>query len=354
MADVSETGNDFWLRLDNAAKIYPAIRSAELTSVIRLSVVLKERIKAKPLSEAIKALENRFPYYKVKLKQGFFWYFLDHENVPIRVSADKGVPCLAFRKDELMFRILVRENKISVEFSHIITDGTGTLEFLKTLLFTYFQKCGYPVTTGVSWLRPEDPVAHEEYEDAFIRFFEKIKAPVISIPKAFHVPFALKTKPRFDVLLGIIPVKDIIRQAREHKVSLTEYLVAVYLYSLQQLYQELSKGSRKRSHKKVRIEVPVNLRNMYPTKTMRNFSLYVMPEIDLRLGWYSFEELIKVVHHQMQLETDKKLIVKMMARHVSGEKNMFVRGVPLFIKSMFLRKLYTAGLYLYPLLPVNY
>ena len=343
MAQTYETESDFWLRLDNAAKIYPAIRSRELTSVIRISVELKERIVAQPFSEAIRAIEDRFPYYKVKLKRGFFWYFLEHEDMPIKVLADKDIPCRAFGKDELMFRILVMENKVSVEFSHILTDGTGTFEFLKTLLLTYLEKCGQKVPESVPWLRPSETASPEEYEDAFNRFFKKTEAPTLSIPKAFHLPFSLKAKPRFDVLLGIIPIKEIIKKAKEHKVSLTEYLVAVYLYGLQKVHEELPTRSRRRSNKKVRIEVPVNLRNMYPTKTMRNFSLYVMPEIDTRLGWYTFEELLKVVHHQMQLETDKKLISKMMARNVGGEKNPFVRGVPLFLKSLILSTLYAAG-----------
>lgn len=63
----------------------------------------------------------------------------------------------------------------------------------------------------------------------------------------------------------------------------------------------------------------------------------------MRLGHYSFEEIIKVVYHQMQLETDKKLISKMISRNVSGEKNKFVRDLPLFIKSFFLSKLYSQG-----------
>lgn len=42
----------------------------------------------------------------------------------------------------------------------------------------------------------------------------------------------------------------------------------------------------------------------------------------------------------MQLETDKKLVSKMISRNVSGEKNPFIRGVPLFIKSFILSKLY--------------
>lgn len=34
---LQETSKDFWLRLDNAAKIYPAIQSRELTTIFRLS-----------------------------------------------------------------------------------------------------------------------------------------------------------------------------------------------------------------------------------------------------------------------------------------------------------------------------
>ena len=60
------------MRLDNAAKIYPAVQNEEFTAVFRLSCVLKDRIKAAPLIETIRRLEHRFPYYKVKPKTGFF------------------------------------------------------------------------------------------------------------------------------------------------------------------------------------------------------------------------------------------------------------------------------------------
>jgi NRPS condensation-like uncharacterized protein len=141
-------------------------------------------------------------------------------------------------------------------------------------------------------------------------------------------------------LTAIVPIDTIIKKAKEYEVSLTEYLIAVYLYSLQNIHDQLSAFRKRTSKKIIRIEVPVNLRRMFPSRTMRNFSLYVIPGIDLRLGHYTFEEIIKTVHHQMQLETDKKLISKMISRNVSGEKNPFVRGVPLFIKSFILSKLY--------------
>ena len=333
--------NDFWLRLDNAAKIYPAIKDKELTSVFRVGVELKERIKAKQFFEAIHAIEERFPYYKVKLKAGVFWYYLEPRHLPITVEPDHIIPCRAFAKDELMFRVLAKENKISVEFSHILTDATGAFEFLKTLLLAYLEKCCLQLPQELFFLRPGETPSHEEYEDAYNRYFRKIESRPVKTPKAFHLPFRLKNLPRFDVLTAIVSTDDIKKKAKEYEVSLTEYLAAVYLYSLQNIHDRLSPFKKRTSHKIIRIEVPVNLRKLFPTYTMRNFSLYVMPGIDLRLGHYSFEEIIKTVHHQMQLETDKKLISKMISRNVSGEKNPFIRAVPLFIKSFILSKLYS-------------
>lgn len=340
MIDNNQNTVDFWLRLDNAAKIYPAITNHELTSVFRASVELKERIIARKLLEAVHALENRFPYYKVKLRAGFFWYYLDSDNSPIPVISDLKSPCRAFGKNELLFRVLAKEKVISVEFSHILTDGTGALEFLKSLIYIYLEKCGISVPQELSFhhagVRPDK----EEHEDAFKRYFRKIDAPQLKLPKAFHLPFQLKRKPRFEVLTAIVPLDAILKQARQFEVSLNEYLVSIFLYSLQNIFEQQSKFKKRVASKVLRVQVPVNLRRLFPSKTMRNFSLFVLPEIDLRLGHYSFEEIIKTVYHQLRLETDKKLISKTISRNVGGEKKAFVRILPLFIKSLFLSRLY--------------
>jgi NRPS condensation-like uncharacterized protein len=343
MTDNIQHTNDFWLRLDNAAKIYPAVKDRELTTVFRISVELKERVKVKQLLESVHAIEERFPYYKVNLKAGFFWYYLEPDKAPIMVGADKGLPCRAFKKHELMFRVLAKENMISVEFSHILTDGPGAFEFLKTLLLVYLQRCGLPVPESLPFYRAEEIPSKEEYEDAFNRYFKRIDTHSFKIAKAFHVPFPLNQVPRLGILTAIVPLDDIKNKAKEHQVSITEYLIAVYIHSLQQIYEQRSRLHKRIANKIIRIQVPVNLRRIFPSLTMRNFSLYVLPGIDLRLGHYTFEEIVKSVYHQVQLETDKKLISKMISRNVSGEKSAFIKRIPLFFKSFFLAKLYTTG-----------
>ncbi len=147
---------NFWMRLDNAAKIYPAVQNDELTAVFRLSCVLKHPVKIQQLLDAIQKIENRFPYFKVKPKKGFFWYYLEFHDEPIPLRPDIGTPCRAFGKDDLIFRILARNNILSVEFSHIITDGGGGFEFLKTLVLTYLDHCCVSPGPEVAAIKPDD------------------------------------------------------------------------------------------------------------------------------------------------------------------------------------------------------
>ena len=336
----------FWIPLDNAAKIFPAIRNKEHTTVIRLSVVLRDRISIKSLFTAIESTEKRFPYFKVALRKGFFWYYLEQVDHPIITKPDTGIPCRAFNKEgenRLLFRILVYKNQISVEFSHILSDGYGLLIFLKSIIIYYFRDKSLILDDQLdSFYKTE--ADKEELEDAYSRYFKKNIPPVIRQPRSFHIPYPLRHKPRFNLLLAILSINELKLKAKEKGVSITDYLVSVYLLILQDIFFEYKDNGIAIRNKIARIQVPVNLRNIYPSKTMRNFSLFVMPEIDFRLGKYSFDEILKIVYHKMQLETDEKLISKIISRNVGGERNILVRGIPIWIKSLVLSlKYYTEG-----------
>jgi NRPS condensation-like uncharacterized protein len=330
----------FWMPLDNAAKIYPAVQNEELTAVFRISCVLMQPIRISALLEAIRRIENRFPYYKVKPKKGFFWYYLEFHDEPIPLRQDVGTPCRSFQKNDLIFRILARKERLSVEFSHILTDGGGAFEFLKTLLLAYFDACCIKDVDEVPSLKVDDLPSEEEFEDAFSKYFQRRLPSPKKKPRSFHVPFKLNEQPRFRVLVAKVPLRQISTVAKANKVSITEYLVSVYLFALQGIFNGLSNFQKRRQRNIFRIQVPVNLRRIYPSKSMRNFSLFVTPEMDLSLGQYSFEEILKTVHHIMQLETDRKLINKIITRNVGAERNIWLKNTPLFIKSLFLKFTY--------------
>ncbi len=334
----------FWFSLDNAAKIFPAIITDEVTSVFRLSAVLKHAVRIAALRKAVLLAEERYPFFRVRLKEGFFWYYLEHLPLHIPIEPDSGLICRKFPKGNLLIRILVRNNTVNFEFSHILTDGGGAFEFFKTVLILYSGECGVEIPPEYRFRDPGNLVSEEEYEDAYKRYFKDDIPPMVKRSKAFHIPFPLKPLPRFTRQIAMVSSNQVKQIANEKGVSITAYFAAVYLYTLQEIFEDPATGNLFKRKKWLRIQIPVDLRKILPSKTMRNFSLFVMPEIDMRLGHYSFDEILKVVHHQMMLESDEKLIHKNIARNVGSEKKIYVRGIPLLLKSFILRlKFYSLG-----------
>lgn len=332
-----------WLKLDNAAKLFPAIMSGELTAVFRITAYLKKPVKFTAIKEAVGITSKRFPYFSVSLGSGLFWYYLEYNNLLPRIQTEEKIPCTAFaanRKNEPLYRILVKENRISVEFIHILTDGGGALEYLKSLLYTYFRLTGNNIPTNDGIITPESPISQDEIEDGYKRFFRKKTPPPGKLTKAWHLPFKLNEKPRLKVIRSEIDLCKLLEIARSKNVTITEYLVSVYLFSLQKIYLEEKEKAKKYKRGVLRIEVPVNLRKIFPSKTMRNFSLFVLPEIDLRLGEYSFEEILKIVNFQLQSGADVKQISRFLSQNVGHEKSIFIRVLPLFIKSMAISAVY--------------
>ncbi len=294
--------------------------------------------------KAVAQVDKRFPYFKVHLKEGFFWYYLEHLPLRIHPQVDNKQPCRAFPPRSLLVRIQVIENKISLEFSHILTDGGGAFEVLKTLMVLYSKELGYEIPPDFKYFSPGDKISEQEYEDSYKRYFKEDIPPMVGRSEAFHLPWSLRPKPRFKIKNIFLPLEKVKNLAKQKGVSINDFLVSVYLYTLQEVYEETGTARNLRNNKPIRVQVPVNLRRIFPSHTMRNFSLFVMPEIDLRLGHHTFDEVLKSVYHQIRLESDPKLINKNIARNVGSERKIYVKSIPLFLKSLILKtKYYSLG-----------
>jgi len=331
-----------WLKLDNAAKLFPAIISKDLTSVFRITAILKEPVKYSAIRVAVDITAKRFPYFSVSLGSGLFWHFLEFNNQSPRIQAEEAVPCTSFaikRKNEPLYRVIIKDSRISVEFIHILTDGAGALEYFKSLLYTYFTISGKRISSPNGIILPEMPISKDEIDDSYNKFFRKLPAPS-KLVKAWHLPFKLNNRPRMSVIRGEANIDEILSLSHKLNVSVTEYFVAVYLFSLQEIYFSTIIKNKKRKRKILRVEVPVNMRNKFPSRTMRNFSLFVSPEIDLRLGKYTFEEILQSVHHQLQISSDIKQISRFLSSNVRYEKLIIIKVLPLFIKKMFIAAIY--------------
>ena len=127
-----------WYRLDNAAKIFPPSKNKYDAKIFRFSVSLKENIDKNILESALKITLEEYPVFKSILKKGFFWYYLEESNIKPIVVEEHLRPCSAFDNGNL-FQVTYYKKRINLEVNHALTDGTGTLTFLKSLTANYIN-----------------------------------------------------------------------------------------------------------------------------------------------------------------------------------------------------------------------
>ncbi len=334
-----------WLRLDNSAKIWPALLSPRHSTMFRLTACLTEPVRLALLEAAVADLVTRFPYFHVQLRRGLFWYYMETHGAPIpSVEADSVNPCMnadVIGKGHVPLRIRAFNTRISVEFSHMITDGTGALTFLRALVTRYCELAGVPSSPIEGLPRMGETADPREWEDSYP---EAIVASTSGLPRipapenSFRVPSTLLPVGTYRVISGLLSARGVVALAKEHGVSLTEYLVSVLLYCLQDIQERrVTTHGRWERLRPIRLTVPVNLRPMFDSRTMRNFFLFVDPAIDPRLGRYTFEEIADQVHHHMRFNLQKKRMRLLITRNVRGEQSVLNRLLPSFVKDAVLQ-----------------
>ena len=330
-----------WMKLDNAAKIYPAAKRRNWNNFFRISATLTEPVDAVVLRSALDVTARRFPSIAVRLRRGVFWYYLEQVSRLPDIQPEKSCPLahVPFHQvRQCAFRVLVYHNRFAVEFFHALTDGTGALIFVKTLLAEYLsQKHGLTVPAADGVLgRLEEP-SDEELEDSFLRYAGDVKSSRRE-STAWHLSGTPEKDGFKNLVTLMVPAPELKACAKRYGVSVTELLCAAMMQAIAQLQAE--KVPQRRLRKPVKVLLPVNLRNLFPSRTLRNFASYITPEIDPRMGDYSFEEICAAVHHRMGLENNPQTMRAKFAANVASEKSPVLRVMPLFIKNLAMKAVF--------------
>lgn len=332
-----------WLRLDNAAKIYPAARQRDWVNVFRLSATLTEPVDVPILQSALDVTVRRFPSIGARLRRGLFWYYLEQIPSAPEIRPELSYPLSRISRGELRqcaFRVIVYDCRIAVEFFHALTDGNGGMVFLKSLLAEYLQQkhnISIPNEKGV--LGRLDPPSPAELEDSFLRYAGDVPASRKE-STAWHFRGTPEPDGFIDLTCFQLSTPEVLARAHHYQVSLTAFLCAAMLQALMELQNDCV--SSRRRCKPLKVLIPVNLRKLFDSSTLRNFVLYTTPEIDPRLGDYSFEEICKIVHHHMAMEITPKVMGSKIATNVNDEKSPFLKIVPLFLKNIAMKAVFNA------------
>ena len=132
----------YWRRLDNSAKIFPISAGKKYSTVFRLSVLLKENVNKEILEKAVIQTLNNYNMFRVKMKAGFFWYYLEYNPKEPIIEEEKDYPCKYIdpkTNNGYLFKITYFENKINIDIFHALTDGNTGTTFFREIIYNYLE-----------------------------------------------------------------------------------------------------------------------------------------------------------------------------------------------------------------------
>lgn len=319
-----------WYRLDNAAKVFPAIASKRGPNIFRLSMTLKETIDKRLLQEALELTIDRFPTFKVRLRRGLFWYYFDENNNTPFVKEESSYICNYLNpknNNSFLFTVSYYDRRITLEIFHSITDGYGGLEFLKALVYQYLILKGNKITNNGEIISNEMEVLVEESQDSFMYNYD----PNIKINRKEKKSFRIKGTEYLEHWTGKIEANialDSIKAVCKGKgCTITEYITACFLNAIY-----ITSIRYKPKQLPVRIFVPVNLRKFFPSRTLRNFSLYIHTDMKFDRDDITFDEILAETSKTFKDELEIEKLHGRLVSNVKFERNFFLRITPLIIK----------------------
>ena len=321
-----------WFRLDDAAKIYPLSMKHGQMSVFRLAAVMKEPVKPELLQIALHFTIQRFPGFATTVRKGFFWHYLDQTKRRYCIQPETDIPVRPLKiaaSGSQSFRVLYYENRISVEFFHILTDATGGMCFLKTLLAEYLRLLGVGCPCGDGILDVTKPPLAGENENAFPAADRRGKGSGLTDRASLQLSGKLAPVRPCRILHFEMDAEKLREAAKSRNATVTAYLLGL-LFLAGRRATEAVGGS-------FNIQVPVNMRKFYPSPTLRNFSMYCGIRLNLEQVT-TLDDILPEIQRQLTEKTSREAMTEMI--HSSTRLVNSVRFVPLFIKAPIARLIY--------------
>lgn len=329
-----------WERLDNTAHLFPAIAGENMSNVYRICVTLTELIEPELLQQALNMVLPKFDGFNLRMRKGVFWYYFEENGKPApKVVEETNFPCRyihANQNNSYLFQVTYYKYRINLEVFHVLTDGMGAINFLRELTYQYLR-LRHPELGNVM---SDSLATHTSMnrEDSFLKNYKQAAKSGYKKQKAFLIKGEKLRQGEFGVMHGYVKVPELKGVCRQYGVSINEYLVGVFAWSV---YQECLKGMP--SKLPVRVAVPVNLRPYFDSITTKNFFAMVSAEFHPTKESYTFEEVLKIIQNSLRSQMNKEHLEKLFSYNVSNEKIWIARAVPLPLKNVAMKYVYTAS-----------
>ena len=326
-----------WEKLDNTAHLFPVIASEQMSNVYRMSVTLKEEVQAELLQQALDIVLPKFDGFNLRLRNGVFWHYFEENNKSApRVREEKEYPCRyirANRNNSYLFRVSYYKYRINLEVFHVLADGMGGLNFLRELTYQYLRLAHPEIADRVGDSLARGTTLNRE--DSFLKHFKRTSPKTYATRKAYLLKGERLHEGEFGVMHGYLKIPELKQLCRSRGVTINEYLVAVYIWSV---YTEYLHGMP--SQEAIRVAVPVNLRPYFDSITNKNFFAMVSAEFQPTKESYSFEEVLSIVRESLRSQLTREHLEQVFSYNVSRQQSPILKLFPLPLKHLGMKLVY--------------
>jgi len=276
------------------------------------------------------------------LRRGIFWYYYESSDIrPTVEREDKPVCAPIYRKNEknLLFRVIYNKKRINIEVFHALSDGTGALWFMMTLLYHYllikykddFLEKKPELNYNASISQKKDDSFSRYYQGRHYRKQAKTKKENKNPGKVYIIRGTRLEENRIKVIEGTMSAKAVLEEAHKYNTTLTVFLSALLLLSI---YKDMP--VRKRGNTLV-LAVPINLRQFFKSETSSNFFSIMNIPYTFDDGNTELKDVIGKLDESFRKELTEERIYKHLHWLMSFERNPFTRIAPLPLKNLSLR-----------------
>lgn len=321
--------NREWMGLDNAAKIFPPTSSKTDPRVFRFACELKEEVDPLILQKALNQTIDLFPIFRSILKRGVFWYYLEISDLDPLVQEETKPPCSRIynrNKKTLLFHVTYFKKRMNLEVYHVLTDGAGALQFLRMLVYQYL-KIKYKKVLGKISPIDYDASSYQKITDSFQKYYEPhYKKQKFKLKHAYQLKGFKYPEQRMKIIEGIVSVSAMHKKAKEYQTTITVLLASILLCAIE---QEMENREKKRP---IILTIPVNLRNYFDSKSVRNFFSIAELGYNFTKGSSQLDAVVAFMKQQFEQELTEEKMKERMTSLSALEHNVFARAIPLVVK----------------------
>ncbi|NCB52096.1 MAG: hypothetical protein EOM54_09485 [Clostridia bacterium] len=326
-----------WTKLDNASRLFPSTYTASDTKVFRFYCELNEPVDPEILQAALTSTVENFPLYKSILRRGIFWFYLESSRIKLVVGAESLPVCAPIylgHKRNLLFRVFHYNHRINLEVFHVLSDGTGALWFMQSLVYHYLMLAHGDEFAGA--IPPlKNTSVNERMDDSFYKHYSGIKKDFGAKHKANSIACRVRgtklPENRTALIESTMSATAVLLLAHKYNTTLTVFVAALLIRAIG---QEIPAAERKRP---IVLSVPINLRTYFNSATARNFFSTMNVSYNFGHGKDDLETIIKTLDGNFRGELTEERIAAKLDRFVRLARNPFIRILPLQLKNLFLR-----------------